>query len=262
ILVNRDGKTWVVNYSRTGQGLSLGDFAGLEAKISLELLAYWNLESLYQMATRLLSISLLGEDADGAGLAPEIQKAILVTNEIRRFAARLSSQVLKPYLIVLLFWVTQRLIKYDPDLIYPRYQLFIFFHSLLLAAMICEKIAPPAIQPADLPPQALDGIWIDEENQAVWVEGHLVELTSLEYLTLLYLYLHKNKLCRRADIIEEVYNVSYTPDVSEGDRKILEKDRIETLVSRLRSKISPVGSRTKYIKTVRGTGYRLELVEY
>ena len=91
---------------------------------------------------------------------------------------------------------------------------------------------------------------IDVESGDVWVNGQpTTTLTELEYRALLLLYGRMGQICDKYQIVEAVW----------GDDDIDQVDdaRIEKLISRLRKKIEPNPNKPKYLKTVRGRGYRL-----
>jgi hypothetical protein len=108
----------------------------------------------------------------------------------------------------------------------------------------------PRLEPA--PPAADDGqrLVIDGEAGEVSIDGRRVPaLTALEYSLLLLLYDSPGRLCSKAEIIRHVWGTEVEAEVDDS--------RVEKLVSRLRRKVEPAPSRPKFIRTVRGRGYRL-----
>jgi hypothetical protein len=96
----------------------------------------------------------------------------------------------------------------------------------------------------------LPGVRVDVDAGAVWVDGkRTVTLTELEYRLLLLLYGRIGKICDKYQIVEAVWGEEYLDQVDDA--------RIEKLVSRLRKKIEPNPNEPRYLKTVRGRGYRL-----
>jgi DNA-binding response OmpR family regulator len=65
-------------------------------------------------------------------------------------------------------------------------------------------------------------------------------------------------LCKRADIAENVFDVEHS-DISAVELKFLDKDQINTNISRLRKAVEPNPNHPKYIVTVHGVGYKLVL---
>ena len=76
-------------------------------------------------------------------------------------------------------------------------------------------------------------------------------LSELEFEALCCLYEHQGKVCRKDDLIENVYGQRYK-DLKGG----VTDEALHTLISRLRSKIEPDSSHPRYIVTVRGEGYK------
>jgi hypothetical protein len=91
---------------------------------------------------------------------------------------------------------------------------------------------------------------VDPESGEVWVNGQRIpELTNLEYRLLLLLYGRMGKIVSKYDVVEAVWGEGYIDDVDDA--------RIEKLISRLRQKIEPDADNPKYLRTVRGRGYKL-----
>jgi hypothetical protein len=91
---------------------------------------------------------------------------------------------------------------------------------------------------------------VDPESGEVWVNRQKIpELTNLEYRLLLLLYGRMGKIVSKYDVVEAVWGEGYIDDVDDA--------RIEKLVSRLRQKIEPDPENPKYLRTVRGRGYKL-----
>lgn len=97
-------------------------------------------------------------------------------------------------------------------------------------------------------PPSPTGTVINRFPRVVQIEGRRIEgLRELEFEALCYLYENRGKVCRKDDLIENVYGQRYkdmTGGVTDG--------ALQTLISRLRSKIGP----PRYIVTVRGEGYK------
>jgi DNA-binding winged helix-turn-helix (wHTH) protein len=97
-----------------------------------------------------------------------------------------------------------------------------------------------------------DGVWVDIDAGAVWVSGRMAEpLTDLEYRLLLLLYGRIGKICDKFQIVETVWGQEYLGEVDDA--------RIEKLISRLRSKLEDDPSQPRFINTVRGRGYKLNM---
>ena len=89
------------------------------------------------------------------------------------------------------------------------------------------------------------GIEIDKEGRTVSVDGKNIELSLREYELLVYLIENENIALSRDKILNNVWNYDYY-----GDSRT-----IDSHIKKLRHKL---GKRGKYIKTMRGVGYKFE----
>lgn len=90
------------------------------------------------------------------------------------------------------------------------------------------------------------GFRIDREARTVVVEGREVELTPKEFDFLWLLASNPNRVFTREQLIYHVWNTDYC-----GDTGV-----VTVLVKRLREKIEPDPARPRYVKTIRGVGYK------
>ena len=90
------------------------------------------------------------------------------------------------------------------------------------------------------------GIQIDKEGRTVTVDGKPVELSLREYELLVYLVQNENIALSRDKILNNVWNYDYY-----GDTRT-----IDSHVKKIRHKL---GKKGKYIKTIRGIGYKFEI---
>ena len=88
---------------------------------------------------------------------------------------------------------------------------------------------------------------IDEETRDVWRAGQYIELTPTEYKLLHYLAANARRVLTREQILEAVWEYTFTSNASV----------LDTYVSYLRHKIDVV--EPPLIHTVRGVGYSLRL---
>ena len=89
------------------------------------------------------------------------------------------------------------------------------------------------------------GIEIDADGRTVKVDGKQIELSLREYELLKYLIDNSNIALSRDKILNNVWNYDYY-----GDSRT-----IDSHIKKLRHKL---GKRGKYIKTMRGLGYKFE----
>ena len=92
------------------------------------------------------------------------------------------------------------------------------------------------------------GIQIDKDGRTVSVDGKPIELSLREYELLVYLVENKNIALSRDKILNNVWNYDYY-----GDSRT-----IDSHVKKIRHKL---GKKGKYIKTIRGVGYKFEIPE-
>ena len=90
------------------------------------------------------------------------------------------------------------------------------------------------------------GIEIDKEGRTVTVDGKTLELSLREYELLVYLVENENIALSRDKILNNVWNYDYY-----GDSRT-----IDSHIKKIRHKL---GKRGKYIKTMRGVGYKFEV---
>ena len=91
-----------------------------------------------------------------------------------------------------------------------------------------------------------DGIAIDQEGRTVKVDGKVIELSLREYELLVYLVENENIALSRDKILNNVWNYDYY-----GDSRT-----IDSHIKKIRHKL---GKKGKYIKTIRGVGYKFEV---
>lgn len=90
------------------------------------------------------------------------------------------------------------------------------------------------------------GIKIDVEGRNVTVDGKLLEMSLREYELLKYLVENENIALSRDKILNNVWNYDYY-----GDSRT-----IDSHIKKIRHKL---GKKGKYIKTMRGIGYKFEV---
>ena len=91
-----------------------------------------------------------------------------------------------------------------------------------------------------------DGIVIDQEGRTVKVDGKTIDLSLREYELLKYLLDNENIALSRDKILNNVWNYDYY-----GDSRT-----IDSHIKKIRHKL---GKKGKYIKTIRGVGYKFEV---
>ena len=118
------------------------------------------------------------------------------------------------------------------------------FSPKILVARV-EAILKRTI-PEEKEMKSYDGIVIDNEGRTVTVDGKIVELSFREYELLKYLLENENIALSRDKILNTVWNYDYY-----GDSRT-----IDSHIKKIRHKL---GKKGKYIKTIRGIGYKFEM---
>ena len=91
-----------------------------------------------------------------------------------------------------------------------------------------------------------DGLTIDHNAHQVIMEGLIVDLSPKEYELLTYLAENYGKALSREQILDKVWGYDYYGDLR----------TVDTHINRLRIKLD---SKSDYVNTVRGYGYRFEV---
>lgn len=89
------------------------------------------------------------------------------------------------------------------------------------------------------------------DSYEVYLQDDLLDLTPKEFELLLFLANHRGKVFSRDQLLDTVWNYDYV-----GETRI-----VDVHVSHLRDKIELDTKQTKYIKTIRGFGYKMENVK-
>jgi DNA-binding response OmpR family regulator len=103
---------------------------------------------------------------------------------------------------------------------------------------------------ADQPEGALEvgGLALDPKSREVQVDGQVVDLTAIEFDLLRVLVEHAGWVYSREQLLEHVWGYDYL-----GDSRV-----VDVHVANLRKKISDEPSDPRFIRTVRGVGYKFQ----
>lgn len=123
---------------------------------------------------------------------------------------------------------------------------------------LCAKltfIADDATAPIIRSFRRRPAIRVDQEAKRVWVMDEEINppLSVAQYNMLELLYENSGKVISRDQIVETVWSAEESEGVSE--------QAIDALARRLRERIAEVDPDHKYVETVRGHGFRLNLAE-
>ncbi|MCB0169221.1 MAG: FHA domain-containing protein [Anaerolineae bacterium] len=122
---------------------------------------------------------------------------------------------------------------------------------------LCAKstfVAEEATAPAILG-QYKPGIRLDIAAKRVWVMGKEIDppLSLAQHNLLELLYINSGKVVSRDQVVAVVWSEEEAEGVSE--------QAIDALARRLRERIAEIDPNNKYVETVRGHGFRLNLTE-
>ncbi len=111
------------------------------------------------------------------------------------------------------------------------------------------KAALRRIQNTNLPSEAspilvYSHIRIDSSERRVWVEGQLIDLTTVEFDLLFALAQHQGMVLSREQLLEKVWGYDYF-----GDTRV-----IDVHIGHVRQKLGE----DRFLETIRGVGYRFE----
>ena len=97
-------------------------------------------------------------------------------------------------------------------------------------------------------PEANGHFVLDEATMSCRIEGKEVELKAKEFALLSCLYAHKNTIVTKEQLFDEVWGDSFYSDGT-----------LNVHIRRLREKIEEDPNSPRWIKTIWGTGYKLEI---
>lgn len=127
------------------------------------------------------------------------------------------------------------------DEVAPKLHLF----STLFAAFVGHIVA-----------QTRPAFKFDAQQQSCWIEGREIHLPGLPTQLLDFLHQHHGQNCRRLDLLRHLY-----PEEDHRQLGKIPDFRLDAVVKSLREKIEPDPQNPRYIKTVRGVGFRLDIAE-
>ncbi len=119
------------------------------------------------------------------------------------------------------------------------------FSLVELGARVKAILKRPRVETAPSASQNLDfgELKINPVKREVVLGEKLVSFTALEFDLLHFLASHPNRVWRRSELLQEVWQYDYV-----GDQRV-----VDVHIGQIRRKVDPNGSR---IKTVRGVGYQ------
>lgn len=263
IRVALDGRVWLTDFEQTDWGPVLLDFVQLETVIKFHLVRTTRLGDLARFEQSLLNPYRLDAPVEtSAQLGPDLQKATQIIAHLRKLASSVMGADIRRYYLGLMMGALQVMLDRGsvPAAALGRPKFVRQAHTVLSSALIARRLlewneelaARPAPVVEKRPAGPASIVEIDAAGD-VWVHGKKLEpaLRPKEFALLQYLISKPNTLCSREELIKILYPNDEPGAVSD--------DAINTQVERLRKRIEPENKRPKYVITVRGRGYRLQL---
>jgi DNA-binding response OmpR family regulator len=254
LLIDEQGQVHPTDLSSITRSPLLEDFISMESEFHFERIISSNLLSRWDLEQQIAEAQTLNDTLTVGNVEPECRKALAAIQSIRKLAAEATGEALEPYLIGLFHHVLKKIVQFDPEICLAKYQVVQLIHRLLLASIILTQITRRHANGAEanLNPGQDAGLKINTNSHEVNVDGRIARLTQTEYKLLTYLYENPNRLCTRKEILAEVFNIKES--TTENDKGLLNSH-----LDRLRKKIDLNPSKHRYIVTIRGEGYMLDL---
>ena len=126
------------------------------------------------------------------------------------------------------------------------------FSPAELAARVRSVLRRSRPVPVTVPAQAGalgEGLRVDPATHEVFVDDRPVELTAREFDLLAFLVAHPREVFRRSVLLQRVWA---------SDAGWQSEATVTEHMHRIRSKVEPEPARPRWLKTVRGVGYRYE----
>ncbi|EOS40416.1 hypothetical protein C808_01387 [Lachnospiraceae bacterium M18-1] len=115
-----------------------------------------------------------------------------------------------------------------------------------IVTALSDEISIEVIQPNFFPMLSFPGLEIKQQQRMVLQDGAEINLTRLEYSTLVFLASNPRIVLTQTQIFEAVWNMDSDSCHSS----------VVNMICNLRKKIEPDSKNPTYIKTVLGVGYK------
>jgi DNA-binding response OmpR family regulator len=244
LLIDGKQQVWLLDFAHVDWAPLVIDFVTLETAVTHDLFQPKEPAQAHAMQQRLWQPALLNDPIEIDGLGAAAAETINLVSHIRQAAMQRAGCDWQAYREIVCLCLASRLLAYSPQQFYPNYLLAGWVHVVLAAAVLTEQFTTVPVHTGE------PGLWLDDANKSVWVEGKQIELTAQEYDIMAYLVAHAGQLCERHDIVEKGLQETY-------DYLDPEQSRLNSAMSRLRRKIEPDARNPRYLFTVHGRGYRL-----
>jgi len=143
ILVDAGGKTWLIDFFKTGWGPILRDFTELESVIKFELIQTDSLFARYELEKALLQPNWLDQpiEFNDRSRSSELYEAMRVIQQLRKLARVLTdSEDIHEYYAGLYFYALKSIVGFSSKADVEDHYTVSQYHALLSAAMICQRL--------------------------------------------------------------------------------------------------------------------------
>jgi hypothetical protein len=240
VLTDTEERVWVTDFAGAGLAPLLWNFVQLEAVIRFDWLGSTDFRAIYEAERSLVFGNFTRLDA--SEVAAPLRKPLKAIMSVRQLAARSPGWDPAAYHLGVMLHAVKRLTEFDHARLLLPNELMRPLHLLISAALVCQHLAE-----GGGPPPSSVGIVINDEQHLVLIDGRPFNLRGHGYRILLALYKQPDQL------IEEVFGEKYE------EKNHNQAYKLNTAVDRLREKIEEGGGDPRYVVTVKGFGFFLNL---
>jgi DNA-binding winged helix-turn-helix (wHTH) protein len=248
ILVDRLANVAVTDFFQSELAPCELDFVTMELDARVRESGTEDLLNILEMEQELAGLDELSATLSAASVDPQCRKSLAMIFTIRHLAQQVFQSNLEDYRIGLYHVSLMRLAQWDGEIKYAPQELVQYLHYLLICGFIANRGERGTSDAHTMARH--EGIFIDEDNHEVRLNGRVISLTPTEYDLLSYLHQRHGNLCRREEIMRDVFKIDANDPVSE-------KSLLNTHMGRLRTKIETDLDNPQYLQTIRGQGYKL-----
>lgn len=250
IFTDASGKTWLTDFAGAGSAPELWNYLSIESIMRFDWIEANKIQWLHEMEQELIEEDF--SRIDTSNVESVVRKTIRAIQTIRRQVVQISGRNPESYHLGILCQAARRIADFNPAYRLMPNELARFAHLLMTIAMISKKLNANKPGPVELTASS-QRIEIDKGEYTVKIEGAKVQVRGQSYDLLCYLYDHRNKLCTRRELVENVFGETYREDDTSQISKL------NTAIRRLREKIEHYPDHPRYLLTEPGGGYRLKV---
>lgn len=248
VLVDAGRRAWLTDFARANQAPQWWDYVCLEAIIRFDLSHAPDLLAWLDFENRLVEPSGLHTRLGLQDITSDLRTSVTLIEQIRRHAGGKVGTDTLPYYAGLLAWVVGAMARHDPAALYTHAERMRAAHLLLAAVKLSCRLGEA------FSPSLSGGNLHIQDGHTVWIGDRRIDDLGVQELALLKCLKERaGQVVSRQTIVEQVFGESYVA----GDKG--QESRINTLIRRLRVKIEPNPDRARYILTLKGAGYRLDV---